>query len=390
MKKVLLAGTALLGVVALSAPAHADIDLDLGGYFSGYGIYVDNDETGTGAAGDDLRKFEFRRDNEIHVSGETTTDQGLTVGVHTEAAPGNTTGTNNPNAGSSLVDETYAYFSGQWGRVNFGVEDGAAYLLQVEAPSADANVDGLRTYVGGVASDLWNDATLDADFAGQVLDYQHSNFRQAERLTYMTPKFNGFQAGVSYAPDNVFDGPGALFANTADDIVGNFENLWEASARWDGEFQGFGISAGGGYSHASTEMSAAAGALGSDDWTTWNGGLNLAWSGFSLGGAYITTNNGIGGVGDEDTKTWTVGGAWDNGPYHVGLSYLDRNYGSNANPTLAGAADLDVTRWTAGAGYTYGPGMSFRGSFMMGEADSNGVARDIDFTQGTIGTQIDF
>ena len=46
-------------------------------------------------------------------------------------------------------EESYAYFSGAWGRVNFGKEDGAAYLLQVAAPSADSNVDGLRQYVAG-------------------------------------------------------------------------------------------------------------------------------------------------------------------------------------------------------------------------------------------------
>ena len=45
------------------------------------------------------------------------------------------------------IEESYAYFSGAWGRVNFGSEDGAAFLLQVAAPSADANIDGLRQQV---------------------------------------------------------------------------------------------------------------------------------------------------------------------------------------------------------------------------------------------------
>lgn len=380
MKKVLLAGTALLGVVALSTSAQADIDLDLGGYFSGYGVYVDNDEP----AGAGLRNFEFRRDQEIYFTGETTTDMGLTVGVHTELVPAN-----NTVAPGTAFDETYMYVSGNWGRFNFGVEDGAAYLLQVEAPSGDSNIDGLRSYVSGFQSDLWNDLAIDADFAGVTLDYQHADFSQVERLTYLTPKFNGFQAGLSWAPDNVYYGATGLQPAGSNVVAGAFENMWEASARWDGEFEGFGISLGGGYSHASTEATAGAGAVGSDDLTTWNAGANFSFSGFSLGGAYHITNNGIGATADEDTTTWTVGGAWDNGPYHVGVSYLDRTYGNGF--VGIGAADLEVTRWTVGAGYTYGPGMSFRGSLSLGKADNNGVAaRDVDFTQGTLGTQIDF
>ncbi len=43
MKKILLS-TAACGLVFAAAPAHADIDLDIGGYFKGYGAYVDQDE----------------------------------------------------------------------------------------------------------------------------------------------------------------------------------------------------------------------------------------------------------------------------------------------------------------------------------------------------------
>ena len=39
MKKLLLASVAITGL-ALAAPAHADVDLELGGYFKGYGAFV--------------------------------------------------------------------------------------------------------------------------------------------------------------------------------------------------------------------------------------------------------------------------------------------------------------------------------------------------------------
>ena len=214
MKKVLLAGTALLGLAAISSPAAAEVNLDLGGYFRGYGVYADNDETSTAALNDELREFDFRRDTEIHFSGETTTDNGLTLGFHYEQAIG----------GAVATDEAYMYFSGGWGRVNFGSEDGAAYLLQVAAPSADSNVDGMRVYIQALNS-VVNGA---AGGTLTTLEYDHADFEDTDRLTYLTPKWNGFQAGASYAPESGQNAVGNNIAGMAqNDNVNDFDDLLE-------------------------------------------------------------------------------------------------------------------------------------------------------------------
>jgi outer membrane protein OmpU len=404
MKKILLAGTALAGVALLTSPAHAQLKLDLGGYFRGYGVWADNDEE----AGDSIREFDFLRDSEVHFTGEFTTDMGLTVGAHTELKIGNEADDGNafvdllgnPNGSDgTMTDEAYAYFSGQWGRVNLGAEDGAAYLLQVAAPSADANVDGLRVYIEGFNSGVWEDGDGDpfshpGPFNANLditLGYDHADFRQAERLTYLTPKWNGFQAGVSYAAEPYMQNPFAgNWGMNSDDDTGEFEDLWEASARWDGEFNGFGISFGAGYSRASPEVDNGAGSFGSDDLTTWNTGLNLSWQGWSLGGAYKNSDTGVSGSGlGEDDTIWVVGGAWDNGPWHAGLSYYDREIEEGAYGNLGGTTgDLQLTRWTAGGGYTFGPGMTFRGSLAMLEVDEGG--NDPDQWQFAVGTDLNF
>lgn len=365
MKKVLLAGTALLGLALTSAPAAAELNLDLGGHFRGYGVYADDDTAGA-------REFGLVRDTEIHFTGEATSDNGLTVGVHYELALAG-----GAAAGSDVdTDEAYAYFAGNWGRFNLGKEDGAAYLLQVAAPSADSNIDGLRTQIQGVN-------TLTA-FGG--LDYDHADFRGAQRLTYLTPKFSGFQAGISYAAENDDNATvgGGSFLGLGADTANAFENLMEAGVRWDGEFEGFGLSAGAGYSTAEVQLAGAGAGAFTGDVDTWNAGLNVAFSGFSVGGAYLNTDADRGPVaGDvEETKTWVLGAAWDNGPYHVGASYLDQ---SN---DLTGGGSSDADRWTLGAGYTYGPGMSFRGAVALGETEVAGASED--YTQITVGTDIQF
>jgi predicted porin len=379
MKKVLLAGTALVGAALIASPAQAELKLGLGGHFSGYAVYHDQDND------TNQHNFEFRRNTEIHFTGETMLDNGLTVGFHTEMEV----------EGNDLNNESYAYFSGGWGRVNFGNEDGAAYLLQVAAPSADSNVDGLRTTISSL--NAAGNFIAGGTAIGAPLDYQHADFGTrpsqnvvdpvtgdvvsesfgTDRLTYLTPKFNGFQAGVSYAP--TAGRATGIAAMGADNDADDFKNLWEAAARWDGQFEGVGLSLGAGYSHASAEDSGS-----NDSLKTWNVGTNLAWNQFSVGAAYLKSNNGISGP-DGDSRTWVVGAAWDNGPWHAGVSYLDRKDDTNVFGT---AGDLDSERWTLGGGYAFGPGMTFRGSLSFGEISETGNSED--FTMVAIGTDIRF
>lgn len=423
MKKILLAGTAIVGAAVLASPAQADLKIDLGGHFRGYAVYNDQDETSTAGTGDELRNFEFKRDMEVHFTGETTTDSGLTVGVHAELDLGSTSpyggrvyssplpanpGTFGPTSddSGSMLDEAYIYFSGGWGRVNFGSEDGAAYLLQVAAPSADSNVDGMRVYVQALNADVWDDGIANNSILGTNgldfnvrLGYDNAFFRDSERLTYLTPKWNGFQAGASYAPQagqQIVDGAfaGASIADNTTD----FEDLWEVAARWDGEFEGFGISAGIGYSTASgtDETAAGVGNFGSDDLSAWDAGLNVSFNDFSVGVAYLNADTGVAeaaGAGQSaEIETWVVGAAWDNGPYHLGATWYNTDIGNNVYGLgLAGTRDVEIDRYTVGGGYTYGPGMTFRGSVAFGNVDSStAAANDTDFVQVGIGTDVNF
>ncbi|HEX2753788.1 MAG TPA: porin [Alphaproteobacteria bacterium] len=357
MKNVLLAGTALVATALIASPAQAELKLNLGGHFSGYVAFVDEDDD----TAPNMDDFAIRRNTEIHFTGETTLDNGLTVGVHVEQEVEN----------GNLNNESYAYFSGGWGRVNFGNEDGVAYLLQVAAPSADSNVDGLRSSVQAFTYDI-----------GSTLDYDHAHFgngptdgtvNPTDRISYLTPKFNGFQAGVSYAPRAEL-ATGILNLTT----LSGFEDLWEVAVRWDGEFEGVGISLGAGYSTSDNQAAGGAEPEG------WNVGFNLAWNQFSFGGAWVDEEDAY-GVASTDQTTWVLGAAWDNGPYHVGVSYLDKE-------DSAAGADVDSYKATIGGGYTFGPGMTFRGAVAFGEAGNTTTTAgpEGDFTQITIGTDIQF
>lgn len=378
MKK-LLCSAALCGLALAANPAQAEdgLTLELGGYFKGYMAYVDQDED----TGEEVNDFDMIRDTEVHFGGETTLDNGLTVGIHIEAeADGDD---------SFGVDESYAYFSGGWGRVNFGDEDGAAYLLQVEAPSADDNIDGLRQYVQPI-----NYAVLPigapfgtAGAGGNQLglDYDQDPTGKASKITYLTPIMNGFQAGFSFSPDS--DNASDIGGIGADDINEAAGRAYELALRYEGQFNNIGVILGAGYS--SQELEDEDGTDETEDRQLWNVGADFDIGPFGLGAAYTIDNNFeedidgvVGGDQVDDEETIVVGVDYTTGPFKLGASYLNKD---NADVVDG----LEVERYSGGVVYTYGPGMTFRGSVGVVDHDADG-GEDADATYVVLGTQINF
>lgn len=381
MKKLLCtaAVAGLCAVAAAPAMAQGDqsaLELSLGGYFRGYMTYHNQDAE----FGVDERHIDILRDTEVHFTGETTLDNGLTVGVHVEAETDMEDG--------FAVDESYMYASGSWGRVNFGGEDGAAYLLQVAAPSADSNVDGIRQYVqpvnySGAQALIETELGLAAgDLDGLTFqwDYAQDVSGSNDKVTYLSPVFNGFQAGVSYTPDvNDFaeDSRGLDGVNT-DDVADSFGSAWDLAARYEGQFDSFGLTLGGGYSHVDLEEDGVI----DEDVKAWNLGAAVTFGGFGVGAAYTETETGLAGV-DIEEDILVLGADYTTGPWKLGASYYDNEI------DFDGVIDeLETQRYAGGVTYTYGPGMTFRGSVQY--IDHEVDTFDADATTFLLGTQVNF
>ena len=407
MKKLLLT-TAACGIAFAATPAAAQVQLEVGGYFKGYGVYTDQDEdsSNTSAAEGDTRDFDMIRDTEIHLGGETTLDNGLTVGMHFEIeadADGDTTTSAGNTSNGAEVQESYAYFSGGWGRVNVGAEDGAQYLLQVSAPAADENIDGIRQYVQPVNYTTALGATSAAGLgvaanAGGI-DYAVDATGYADKITYLSPILNGFQLGLSYTPDTT-DAASDLSGVAFDDVDNTFGEAYEAALRYEGQFNNVGVIAGAGYTHIDVEETTAGFATGnpSDDREAWNVGLDLDMGPFGIGASYSEDDYGeteiTGGGTRDDEETFVVGADYTTGPFKFGVSYLNQDGTLN----VAGATGNDgveTDRYSGGVVYTYGPGMTFRGSISYIDhdnvvTDTGASSTDIDATSFLLGTQINF
>ncbi len=352
MKKLLMTSVALGGLAFAATPAHAEIDLTVGGYFKGYMAWVDQDDDVA-----DINNLDIVRDTEIHIGGETTLDNGLTVGAHFEFDADGDDGMG--------VDESYLYFSGDWGRVNFGAEDGAVYLLQVAAPSADSNYDGIRQYVNPFN---WDAAGIVPFSDG--LDYDADPSGKSDKLTYLSPVINGFQAGLTFSPDT--DSADDLEGIGTDDVSGEIGRTYELAARYEGEFNNIGVILGGGYSFGDLEEDAGS----DDDREVWNVGLDLDIGAFGIGAAYVSDNN---ADDDDESDIIVVGVDYTTGPFKIGASYLNLD---TDNVT-------DTDRFTGGVTYEYGPGMSFRGSLSYVDIDPDG-GDERDGVALLLGTQVNF
>ena len=386
MKKLLVGTAAIALGLAVAAPAHAQLQLGVAGHAK---IYADWDNQDTGnATGVKERHFDIIRDTEVHFTGETTLDNGLTVGVHVEAMA---------DAGDSFaVDESYVYMSGYWGRVNVGDEDGSTFLLQVAAPSADSNVDGIRQYVNPVNYGI-------TDLAGRLskIDYANDATRHDDKLTYLSPVFAGFQVGVSYTPtvnsdpDNTFPAGytgeiSRTFGNSTKPAGAYFGNAYEGAARWEGTFRNVGLNLGGGYGRIEGEN-------GQSNLNQWNLGADANLAAFGLGAVY--SKDGAGSVFDgASSHAWDFGTDYTTGPFKFGASYLRRKdaaIGGDANGdgfvdgTTVAAGNVMTHRFSGGVVYTFAPGMSFRGSAGYIKSDVS-EASDVDATYALLGTQINF
>lgn len=360
MKKILLCSAALVGVAFAAAPAMAQVDVTVGGHTKNYMGWMDQDED----AGD-VRGFDMLRESELHFNAEGTADNGLTYGFHVETEA---------DGGDSLdVEESYLYLASSLGRVNLGSEDGANYLLQVAAPSADANVDGLRQYINPVNYSAAAIGTSDLNaLDGVGLDYANDASAQAEKVTYLSPNWSGFQFGLSYTPE-VADGNGVGVDGFALQDVG-LDEAYEGALRYEGTFNNIGFALGAGYTHVENTDSTA----GQDDVQQWNVGADFDIGAFGLGAVYTETNS-VDGVEDADVDTIVVGADYTTGPFQFGASYLNADVKDS----------FDADRYTGGVVYTVTQGLTLRGSISYVDHNVDG-GDDVDATSVLGGVQFNF
>ncbi|WP_025900007.1 porin [Sneathiella glossodoripedis] len=329
MKKLILGTSAIVAASTLAATptvAAEKIKLGLSGYLQTSFVVADYDN------GDQL-PTDIRHEGEVHFTGETTLDNGLTFGVNIQLEA---------RQDNDQVDETYMYVEGAFGRINVGSENSAAYLMHYASPSPVPawSLNDPNAEAGGFETP--------ATSATEVSD--------ADKITYFTPRFSGFQLGVSYTPDGDEEtGTASPYAIIADE--GAEDEAYSIGANYSGKIGSVALNASLGYDLITRSTS--------DDTDEITGGFNVGFGGFVVGAGYKFTDNDD-GTDDRERHDYNVGVTYGQGPWKVGVQY--------AGIDLDDAADGHLDAVVVGGQYVLGPGITAFGGvqFFEGEDDLEG------------------
>ena len=372
MNKLLLGTTALVGASILMAGAAyaAKPKVTVKAYVKFEVLGSSQDlEAITGNAPN--RGYGFATDSEVTVEGDGVTDAGMKWKAHIEMET---------DAGSSGNDETWIRFSGSWGQINLGSEDGAEDLMQHGAQKAHTAGDG------GVDGD-WVDAIDWNAVNGRLvpsakLDQDSSD---AVKATYFTPRVGGLQLGVSFTPDT--DTKGRSISGDQD---GKFESSWGIGVNFVKKIGGANVAISAVGHIAESEVKKTVTVINSNTSTTtfsraedlraWAVGASVGYGNWRVGANYQDNGDGGESTGGLDSTSFAVGVGYSQGPVNLGVSYLH----SEVEDSAGGEDEGDAV--VVGATYSLGGGASVYGDFFWFDTEDQagvGVNDGVGFLIGT-------
>lgn len=346
-RRLSLAATmALLTSTAISGTSHAaeKIQIGIGGEFVQYFGYAEND-TNTG----DFDGFDVYSDGVLEFAGETTLDNGLMFGV--------TVGLFTYTDTEDQIDDSYLYSEGNFGRVEIGDRDNAAALMHYAAPDVGFGVND-----SDVSDWVVNLTGANEDSVFQST-YLYLGEDKATKISYFTPRIEGFQFGASFIPE--FERNSNV--QPSDDL---YNSGMAFGMNYVNSFGDVELALSAGYLRADKPDNAATGI---EDAEGYSFGGNIGYAGFTFGGSYADTQgNGSGGTDSAvsfDGRGFDVGAAYAFGDAQVSLSYYR---GEVADSAAAGDSKHE-TIMLSGA-YDLGPGVTATASIFRSKFEADNGA----------------
>lgn len=346
------------GALAENTP----IELKVGGYMEQWVGYANTDSKYIGK--DNISDVDVQQDGEIHFTGSTTLDNGLTFGVNVQLEAATE---------ADQIDEAYLFVRGQFGEIVLGSENGAAYAMHYGLGSMGTGLD---------SGDLSN-WIVGTDFALHTTYNFARRDNDSNKIRWISPRFSGVQVGLSWAPEATQDEksfPEEVSTSRIDPITGaqlntsnnnlarNSEGIAAAAINYMNQFGEFSVRASlaGQYftdpNQQKTTTLPASAQVTVDEPYTVGGGLYVGFGNFEVGGSYVFENQ----VSVTMASRQVGGGS---------VEYTDGLMGVSLGVTYGKARTLgrDDTQWGVelGGKYILGPGVEARGSLYYADRDED-------------------
>src|ERR1700722_8492875 len=343
MRKILLATTAIVGVVltgaAYAAPA-SPISLNVGGYDDFVAGFYHEAQAAPSAPGTNPNSKSFENEFKLSFDATGKASNGVEYGANIGLWNGNEVLNliNSTNGTGVTLNSGYVWMSGAFGKVLFGDEHGASDLFVYAPTVGEGQVDGRYR-------DFVQTNRLAYMQASGIDNTEHST-----KVTYYTPKVgndsNKVQLGVSYIP-NMYDYGQSVALTQASNGTSPYQDVIKGAVQYTGSFHPVDVA----LSAELLEGSAGGNSLSA---TTMGGGNTSGQGLVGLSGA---------GVEAQDFMAWGIGGQVGANGLTVGASYTDEGryntvHGQNKAQdvaTIGAKYEFDKVgvgaSWLTGQGY---------------------------------------
>lgn len=406
MKKVLLGTTALVCALSLASAAHAGgepskkggkqgaeskkaeaagLNVKLGGSYVFEAAWKNQDDIDTpssGHAATRSRDLVFANDTRVNVSAEGTADNGLKYGAVIELLA-DTSGPNDGLGGDA--ERTYLFVEGGFGRIEAGSNYGADQALKVNGASVATGSGGIdgnwRRYVNLTGADSSTTvAFVTTPNLPTIENGQNSVsgvLQNANKVSYFTPRFSGFQAGVSYTPDQ---GDRGTAASLSSELGAQYEGVISGGVNYTGQFDQVGVKVAAVGESGDRESGSA------EDLSAYEIGAQVSSRGFSVAGSWADWNSSGQSSSATEASYWSAGVGYETGPLGLSLTYLSSEVDG------ASTADFELTNYVVGVDYKLAPGLTpyLEVAFFDADDVANGSTNDNSGTVAILGTAVNF
>jgi hypothetical protein len=424
MKKVLLASAALLALSTV-AQAAEPVKLSIGGYAQEWAGVASNQNgtvfsTSTGPAGtygsggtvstaaDRRTGFDVQDDVNINFVGSTKLDNGITVGVEVDTFGSQRADTRANTLGNDNTKRSFVTLGSAFGTAIVGEREDALYIVHNSAPDVGLGLqDGAWfQWVGNPGQHKLYTATNTSRYDDRT-----------NKISYVTPSWNGLAAAASYVPDISRASGGGTTSMPSSSDVATITALPLGSVNTvnfgGGDLYGAGLAFANTFGDVSIKADAGVGQANIANLRVFQGGTQVSYAGFTLGGSILNrhvANDATLGAGNAllangsninaftksaafAGQSWDLGVSYATGPYSASFGYFhDTTKKADTTTSLAGFGADSTGVYMLSGKYVMGPGVALQASVARVEYNSaEGYAAEQNKGWlGVTGVRVDF
>jgi hypothetical protein len=340
-----------------SAAARDDstVVLKINGHVSAVGAYIDQSQMG------ELDRAALAIDSGLFVSLSSRLDGGGEVGARVAFDLDYATNFDavlNDAGATDVLEEAWIFWDSRLGRLQLGLQDGAADILSLGVPSVSSSirVDGPEVFLMAYpcstlcSSEPFQPGSLYSPNSMQLRSDIHGsdNFL---KVMYVTPDIHGLRLAVSYAPDGSRD---------LGDLLGNDEpneqgRIWDFAANYLQAVGDIDVGLSVGHVTGKNVRNSSPGFFG--DLDEWGASARLGYREWTVGAAWRKTNVFGGGPVNQSlfssnvfddlyTEVWSYGVTYETGPWMLGANYI------TSTQELGGTSEQDGLGYQLSGAYT--------------------------------------